>query len=273
MKPSLSGFKSAMMVLALLVFSASNAQAHEFWMIPHDAQSQTDAKVLFELRIGSGLPGKQTVRIPGLIADFTASDSEGKYVVSGHDNSLVIGHIKPRVSGATLVSLRTNPAQITLSATEFEEYLREEGLEKVIRQRKEDGDSAQPGSELYSRCAKTIVLVDGKSEGFDKAAGMPLELLPLTEPLHYQPGESYRLRLVRDGKPLVGAQVKALLQGKKNWFLKAVTDANGEVAIALPESGVWLFSSEDMVPSQSPDAEWESLWASVTMEIGKRSGQ
>jgi uncharacterized GH25 family protein len=273
MSPLLSGFKGGMLALALSVFSVSSVQAHEFWMIPHDAQSRTDAQVLFELRIGSGLPGKQSVRLPGLIGDFTATDSEGEYAVRGHDNSRIIGHIKPRVAGATRVALRTNDALITLSAAEFEAYLQEEGLEKVIRQRKENGDSALPGSELYSRCAKTIVLVDGNSQGFDKAVGMPLELIPLTEPLQYQPGKAYHLRLVRDGKPLVGAQVKALLQGKKDWFLKAMTDANGEVAIVLPESGVWLFSSEDMVPSQSPDAEWESLWASVTMEIGKRSGR
>lgn len=258
------------LLLALSVFCAAAAQAHEFWLVPHDAQSQTGDQVLFELRVGSGLPGKATVRIPGLVADFTATDAKGTYPVSGHDNSQVIGHLRPRAAGATVTALQTNPAQITLSATEFEDYLREEGLDKILRQRQQNGDSTQPGSELYSRCAKTVVLVDGSSEGFDHAVGLPLELIPLTEPLSYKANTAYHLRLLRDGQPLADTLVKAQLEGKKRYLLKARTDEKGEVAITLPEPGVWLFSAEDMVPAQNPDAEWESLWASVTMDIGER---
>ncbi|MGL4724303.1 MAG: DUF4198 domain-containing protein [Scandinavium sp.] len=263
----MKALKQAVVALALLACGIRAAQAHEFWLIPHDAQSHTGAQVLFELRIGSGLPGKRSVRIPGLVADFTATDANGTYAVSGHDNSLVLGHLRSRTAGATLAALQTHQAQITLSATEFEAYLQEEGLEKILLQRREAGDSAQPASELYSRCAKSIVLVDGKSEGFDKTLGLPLELIPLTEPLHYQSGEAYRLRLIRDGKPLAGTQVKALLKG---YFLKARTDEKGEVTFTLPGPGVWLFSAEDMVPSQNPDAEWESVWASVTLDVGEK---
>lgn len=261
----------AALTLALSGFIASGAQAHEFWMVPHDARSHVGTQVLFELRIGSGLPGKQTRRIPGLVADFSATDTQGKFAVSGHDNSLVIGHFKPRTAGATVAVLETNPAQITLSAAEFEAYLREEGLEKIIRQRQEDGDSDQPGSELYSRFAKSIVLVDGQSGGFDRIVGLPFELIPQTEPLHYQPGQVYRLRLLHNGKPLAGTQVKAQSQGKRRYFLKTVSDAQGDVAFTLPESGFWIFSAEEMTPSQRSDADWESQWASVTMAIGKRN--
>lgn len=35
--------------------------------------------------------------------------------MSGHDGALVIGHLKNRVPGATIVGLTTNGAQITLS--------------------------------------------------------------------------------------------------------------------------------------------------------------
>lgn len=257
-------------IAALALLMAGGVQAHEFWIVPHDAQTRTDAQVLFELRIGSGLPGKQSPRIPGLVADFTATDANGAYAVRGHDNSLVIGHVRPRVSGATIAALRTHEAQITLPANEFEDYLREEGLEKVIRQRQQTGDTAEPGSELYSRCAKAIILVDGKSNGFDNTVGLPLELVPLTEPLGWQPGQDYHLRLLRDGKPLAGTLVKAQLQGKKRYLLKTVTNAQGEVGIALPEPGVWLFSAVDMEPSSSLEVDWQSLWASVTLAVGEK---
>ncbi|MDX6021104.1 DUF4198 domain-containing protein [Scandinavium sp. V105_16] len=270
MKHPFMALTRGVMVVTLSLFSVTAVQAHEFWMIPHNAQSRTGEQVVFELRIGSGLPGKQSVRFPGLISTFIARDARGKYAVSGRDNSRVIGHLRPRASGATVVALRTNEAKITLPASEFNAYLEEEGLTKVIHQRQQESDSAEPATELFSRCGKSIILVDGKSAGFDQPLGQPLEVIPLTEPFGYQPGQPYRLRLLRDGKPLVGAQIKAQLQGKKRYLLKAVSNAQGEVAIALPEPGVWLFSAVDMVPAENPDADWQSLWASVTLDIGER---
>lgn len=271
MKRQFSALKQGVAAVALSLLSVTAVQAHEFWMIPHNAQSQIDDQVVFELRIGSGLPGKQSVRLPGLVSAFTARDAQGHYEVSGRDNSRVIGHLRPRTRGATVVALRTHQAKITLPSTEFEGYLQEEGLTNVMRQRQAEGDSGLPATELYSRCAKSIILVDGNSAGFDKPAGLPLEVVPLSEPLGYQPGQPYRLQLLRDGKPLPGAQIKAQLQGKKRYLLKAVSNAQGEVAISLPEAGVWLFSAVDMVPADTPDADWQSLWASVTLDIGERS--
>lgn len=271
MKRYFHALKQGVMAVALSSLSVTVVQAHEFWMIPHNAQSRMDEQVVFELRIGSGLPGTQSVRLPGLVSTFTAHDAQGNYEVSGRDNSRVIGHLRPRTPGATVVALRTNQAKITLPSTEFEGYLQEEGLTNVMHQRQTEGDTGQPATELYSRCAKSIILVDGNSAGFDTPAGLPLEVIPLSEPLGYQPGQPYHLRLLRDGKPLPDAQIKAQLHGKKRYLLTAVSDAQGNVAISLPEAGVWLFSAVDMVPANDPDADWQSLWASVTLDIGERS--
>lgn len=271
MKRPFKALKHGVMAVALSVLSVTVAQAHEFWIVPHNAHSEVDEQVVFELRIGSGLPGKQSVRIPGLVSAFIARDAQGQYEVSGRDNSRVIGHLRPRSPGATVVTMRTHEAKITLPSTEFEGYLQEEGLTKVMRQRQAEGDVGQPATELYSRCAKSIILVDGNSDGFDKPTGLPLEVVPLSEPFGYQPGKPYRLRLLRDGKPLPNAQIKAQLQGKKRYLLTAVSDAQGEVAISLPEAGVWLFSAVDMKPADDPDADWQSLWASLTLDIGERS--
>lgn len=51
---------------------------------------------------------------------------------------------------------------------EFNQYLNEEGLTEVIKTRERFGLSDAPGRENFSRCAKSIILVDGQSQGYDK---------------------------------------------------------------------------------------------------------
>jgi len=49
--------------------------------------------------------------------------------------------------------------------------------------------------------------------------------------------------------------------------LTVPTDAAGRVSFTLPQRGVWLIKSVQMIPAPAASgAEWESLWASVTFE-------
>lgn len=253
-------------LLSSLIFSTT-VSAHDFWVLPHDARNMAGDDVLYELRIGPGWPGKRTARLPGLISTFDAWDAEGKREVVGHDGALVIGHIKSRVAGAMVTALTTNGARLTLPAQEFEDYLQEEGLSKIIQARRKAGDSGQPGTELFTRYAKTLTLVDGSSKGFDRVLGLERELVALNDPLHYQPGKPFAIRLLASGKALEGVQVKAELNTTPPTVLKETTDARGEVTFVLPKEGEWLFSAVDMVPEEVSDADWHSLWASLTVPV------
>ncbi|WP_167796612.1 DUF4198 domain-containing protein [Serratia proteamaculans] len=263
--PGISVFSA----LLVMLFFMRGALAHEFWIVPHDPVMKSNEKVVFELRIGSGLPGKKTARIPGLIKTFSAWDTRGSVEVDGHDNSFVVGHLDTRVSGATVAGLRTNQAKITLPASEFEAYLHEEGLTKIIDMRKKEGESILPSVEMFSRCAKSIILVDGESNGFDHILGMPLELIPLTDPLHFSPEKPFTLQLLQDGRPFAGAQVKAQIPGTQPIKLTAITDEQGKVSFTLPKTGFWLFSTVDMQRSTDLNADWDSLWSSLSVMLGQ----
>ena len=253
-----------MTLISMLYFSAP-ASAHDFWILPHNPQTAVDEEVIFELRIGPGWPGIRTARLPGLISTFDAWDAKGKQAVAGHDGALVIGHVKTRTPGITTVGLTTNGAQISLSASEFEKYLEEEGLIKIIEARHEAQESDSAGVEIFSRFAKTLILVDGQSEGYDRKLGFERELILQTDPVKYHPGQPLTLTLLAEGKPLQGTQVKAQLGTPHPTILKAITNDDGQVTFRLPAKGEWMFSAVDMIPSDDPDAEWHSLWASLTV--------
>ncbi|HEY4081564.1 MAG TPA: DUF4198 domain-containing protein [Burkholderiaceae bacterium] len=252
-----------------LIFGVS-ADAHEFWLVPHEAEAKTGDAVVFELRIGPNWPGVQTARLPHLVASFEAHDAVGTMSVEGRDGTLAVGHLRTRAAGATLVALRTNPARLELSGAEFNQYLQEEGLNEVLALRQRHGLLDTPGRESFSRCAKSIILVDQNSRGYGRVVGLPLELVPLTDPLGFivsGNGGKFAVQLIFNGQPLAGALVKAQLKADPPVELSAVSDQNGKVFFALPRKGLWLFNAVHMLPAQDSSVDWESLWASLTLSV------
>lgn len=266
MLPLVTGTRRLAGALVLLLCTSA-AQAHEFWLVPHDAVTERDRQVVFELRIGPTWPGVQSPRLKNLVDWFKARDAQGVREVAGRDGSLAVGHLTARETGATVVAMRTNRAHLELSADEFNQYLKEEGLTDVLQMRRKFGLDSAPGREYFSRCAKSIVLVGGESHGYDQLMQLPLELVPQSDPMELHGDGEFALQLLLAGKPLEGALVKAQLQVDPPLELSAVTDVDGRVRLPLPRPGLWLFNAVHMAPSAEDDADWESLWASLTLQL------
>jgi cobalt/nickel transport protein len=103
----------------------------------------------------------------------------------------------------------------------------------------------------------TKVIVDalGAEEGWDKPigtiAGIPLEIVPMTRPYSLYQGNIFAGQVLRDGKPVAGAEVEVEWWGKG--ATKAPTDAHiiqivkadssGVFSYAMPKAGWWGFSA------------------------------
>ena len=262
-----AGRRGRRLLAALLSLACSAAVAHEFWLVPHAAQSEPGEQVVLELRIGPGWPGVQTARLPNLFGGFVMRDTLGQLPVEGRDGALAVGHVRLRVAGAAVIALRTNPARLQLPAADFEQYLKEEGLLDVLDFRRKNALQNQPGRELFSRCAKTIVLAGASSAGYRQLMHLPLELVPLDDPLRFAPRRPFTVQLLLNGAPLTGALVKAQLKGERPLELSAVSDQRGMASLALPAGGLWLFNAVHMESTMEGAADWESTWASLTMEL------
>lgn len=268
--------RAARVAIRCLLFVAlyiigDTALAHEFWIVPHGPEAKTGELVVFELRIGPTWPGVQTARFPRLFNSFVMRDETGSLAVEGRDGALSIGHIRARAPGATVIALRTNPARLELPGPEFEQYLLEEGLLDIVDFRKQNGMRDTPGRELFSRCAKTLIFVNGSSKGFDRAMNLPLELIPANDPLQIKSGGEFLIRLALNGEPLAGALVKAQLKPQTKdglpLELRTLSDRRGIARFALPKGGLWLFNAVHMESSMENSADWESLWASMTIDF------
>jgi uncharacterized GH25 family protein len=190
----------------------------------------------------------------------------------GREGSDPAGFTSLAAPGVYVIGYRSRPKSVELEAVKFEQYLREEGLERVIDQRKQAGRTNAPGIEIFSRCAKAIVATDATDitaatsdrAPTDRTLGLRLELI--AEQL--KTGKPATFRLLYEGQPLEGALVVAIPKDAPMQKLTARSNKAGRVNLTLPIGGVWLLKAVHMVPAaRETAAEWESLWASTTFEL------
>lgn len=252
---------------------SSVAIAHDFWVQPSKFHPPIDELVKVHLHVGHAGVIDDIKRNRERIDKFIITGPNGVKDVPGKDGEAPAGLIRPDKPGLYVIGFRSKHAFIELPAAEFEEYLRYEGLDQVIAKRKERGESGAPGKEMYSRCAKSLLVVgDEQPKDADRALGFRLELIALKNPLSLKPGDQLPLQLLLDGKPCAGVMVKLKdpASTSEEAIASARTDAEGKVSLKIDAAGLRLINAVQMIeaPKDNPHgAQWESLWASMTFEI------
>jgi len=251
---------------AAALLAAAPALAHDFWIEPSSFRPQTPAQVRVALRVGQDFRGDPVPRDDRRILRFVLVGPAGEAPIPGLPGTDPAGFARVDRPGLYVIGYRSGRTPITLDAEKFEKYLADEGLERVVRARSERGEGEKPGREVYSRCAKSLLLAgEGPARSPDIALGFTLELVP--EKNLERPGD-LPVRLLYEGKSLEGALVVAMSRDEPERKLSARTDRNGRVVLRLTRSGVWLVKAVHMVPApKETEADWESLWASLTFQI------
>lgn len=104
---------------------------------------------------------------------------------------------------------------------------------------------------------KIVVQALGKEEGWDKEAGLPVEIVPLTRPYGLWAGNVFQGIVKVNGKPLPfadveveyfneGNKIKAPKEAYVTQVIKA--DSNGVFTYAIPKAGWWGFAALTEAP-------------------------
>lgn len=241
----------------LLLLATSSAHAHDFWIEPSTFTPKAGDVVAVRLRVGEHLEGEPVPRRTGRIERFFARSAAGEHDVPGQPNRDPAGELTVRGEGTTIVAYRSLPTRTELEATKFESYLREEGLERIIDERKKRGESAKAGSEVYSRAAKALVQAGGGAVK-DQPLGLRLELI--------RTGDTFKVLF--EGKILQHALVVAIRRGDAQNPTRIRTDVSGNAVFPAMRRGEWLVKTVHMVRAPaSAKADWESIWASVMFAV------
>jgi uncharacterized GH25 family protein len=263
----------AALVAFLLAAQTPAILAHDFWIEPSAYRVEVGARVSVSLRVGEHYKGDPVPRNPARIRKLTLVGQSGETGVAGKEGDDPAGTVAVPAAGLYLIGYHNLPSSITLEAPKFEAYLKEEGLERVSTQRAERGESEKPGREIYSRCAKALLRAGaGAAGGHDRRLGLPLELVPEADPYDEDGPASLPVRLLYEGRPLEGALVVALSREDPADAQRARTDRDGRVSLALARGRTWLVKAVHMAKApEGSNADWESLWASLTFEYPWRT--
>ena len=276
----------ALLLLGVVLAAATPTVAHEFWFAPVESPQPVDATVSLRLEVGeffvgdaAGLSQRQcakmqlfTARAQTDLKPFLSADNTEAEVL------LALGN-----RGTHLVTFDSEPLRITLPADRFSAYLHDEGLDFVKAQREKAGKAEQPVRERYYRNVKTLIHAGSVARQgqpvdltYAKRTGQKLEILPMRNPAVLVPGDTLRLQVEFEGKPLAGALVKAWHHHNKQLLVvRSITTANGDAEVTLPYAGGWMISVVHMVPAtDDTEVDWDSYWGnlSFSMPTGTKGG-
>ncbi len=258
--------------LTLTTFALTAAFGHDMWIEPATFSPAAGQIVSMKLRVGQDLLGDPLPRNPALINQFVVEDSTGRKAVVGRDGADPAGFVRVAGPGMMVIGYSSKPSPVELEAEKFNSYLKEEGLDAVIAQRARRNETKSKARELFSRCAKTLVL-SGTAASLqgDRTLGFPLELLAEKNPYAIRPSEDLPVRLTYENRPLAGALVVAMNRLNPSEKITARTDKDGRVRLRLSgKKSMWLVKAVHMVPAAAgSNADWSSYWASLTFELPK----
>jgi uncharacterized GH25 family protein len=258
-----------MLAAVLAAIGLQHAAAHDFWIEPSSYHPPAGTPVKVALRVGEEFTGQPIVRDDRTIAKFVLVGPDGESPVRGIDGKDPAGFVRVTKSGLQVLGYRSGRSVLELEARKFEAYLADEGQQRVIALRKERGQTESPGREAFSRCAKALLIVgQGNSEGFDRVLGFTLEVVPETNPDTYKVGDAFAVRLLYHDKPLENALIVATSRTAPKQKQALRSGPDGRVVFHLDRGGIWLINAVHMVEAPAEvDAQWESFWASLTLEL------
>jgi uncharacterized GH25 family protein len=264
----------ALTVVAVAVCGA-RLHAHDMWIEPATFAPDAGQVVGVRLKVGQDLMGDPLPRDPRLINEFVVHDAAGRQPLVGRDGSDPAGFFRIAAQGLLIIGYRSNPSAIEQTADKFNQYLKEEGLDAIAALRARKNLTGAKARELFSRCAKSLVVSGSPSPAQgDRALGFTLELVTEQNPYALNAGQELPVRLLYEGRPLAGALVVAMNRLHPSEKLTARSDEAGRVRFRLQKSGMWLIKAVHMVEAPAgADADWVSYWASITFELKDQSGR
>lgn len=264
----------ALTTSAILITVVAVAQAHDLFLKPVTYFVAPNSDVLVRVLNGTFSRSENAVARPRL-RDISVVTSSGRervdttaWTAMGDTSAF---HIRTKAAGTYVIGVSTKPNVIGLKATEFNTYLRTDGVPDVLASRRRDKELDRGARERYSKHVKALIQVgDAHTDQFGAELGYPAELVPLDNPYALGIGKVLRVRTVVEGRPvsnqfvLYGGRTAA---GERLGQRSVRSDSTGTARIVLRARGTWYVKFIHMTRMQSDTVDYESKWATLTFQV------
>ncbi len=278
-----AGQRVAAIVLGGLALAAAAARADDFWLVPNAFNVGPRSTVVVRGQTSSRFPTSKAAVAIDRIADarlISKGRSEAVANFGTDGNSLILRH-RPRRAGQYVVAVSLKPRALRESVPGFLRYLELEGATEARARLEREGVLAARDSvtRRYAKYAKTLVQVGrGGPRAFGAIAGHPLELVPARDPATLRSGDTLRVRLLFQGKPLPNAHLSANAVVHSQDIggepvsvapdTALVTDGSGAVLLRIGAAGVWNVRGVHIAPAAAGSgADWDTHWVSIVFHV------
>ena len=256
-------------VTLILTIAATpfSANAHELWLKPALYLVNQGELLKVGIEVGHRFEGETLARNSPMISryELVSPDQDPTPVTGAHMTKE--GYLRPTHPG--VIVYHTKRYRSNLPPEKFTSYLREEGKHDVERIREERGETEIDGREVYSRCAKSVIMLRGGVNNpakIDHDTGLPLEII--LKRMETGDGQHTMYVLVEfDNEPIQGLRVVAARRSNPDNSIYLETDEQGMIQFAC-QPDEWMLTALHIQRTDSvEDAEWESFFASSTFAV------
>jgi len=142
-------------------------------------------------------------------------------------------------------------------------------LQEPIETVKAEGSNRSLKSKR-EKFAKGLIGVSGDDDGYKKASGQKLEIVPESNVMKTRVGEEVTLKILLDGKPLK-SQVYATYDGfsrRSTTFAYATESLDDGIAyVKVTSPGVWVLRVEKRIETNARDFDLLSLKATLIFSV------
>ena len=243
-------------ILSFLL-SASWAQAHMFWLnVSHDTP-KAGKPVQVEIGFGHKFPQGEEIKAERL-GPVKALGPDGQEVTL-KKLSPTTYELVPGADGVYVISAQLAPGFVTRTP---------QGMKMQSKKGVPDANYCF----RFDMAAKTLVNVGKPKPGFARRAQNTLEIIPLKNLNRLKVGETLPVKVMFQGKPLAGAEIKFTHDGWSNpdkpFAILGKTDAQGEIQVKPDKPGRWLLISSHKTPYDNPEECDDNFYsASLTWRV------
>jgi uncharacterized GH25 family protein len=247
------------------------AQMQSFWLQPDKFSYKVGEELKLNFSTGADFIAEpsyaKTSSIEKLelhnlekITDLKTNFKEGK-----KDNV----SIPLSTEGTHLIALQGAPIPAEIESSKFNAYLKENDLLDVLHYREQNNQSDNPGTEIFTECAKLIIQSGDKRDAtYKKSAGLPLEIFVEKNPYNIKVGEMVRFKVMFKNKPLFGARVMVWNRADNRTTRQPIyTMKDGTIEARISSNGPWLITVVTAIPSTEKKAVWQIYRGSLMFGI------
>ncbi|MEP0941414.1 MAG: DUF4198 domain-containing protein [Rhizobiaceae bacterium] len=260
-------------IAALLLLSLPGiAQAHEYYLLPESFTPASKNEFAVSHKLGQLFKGNEMPFINSWNIRSEVWENGKTRNVRGKDGDRPALKVVGNSSALMAIIHQSNVDFLTFASWEkFQAYVNKEGLEHALAASERGEKPKEKLKEAYARYAKTLVALDGNTEGMDQPTGLKIEIMALEHPLKLAADQPMPVQILYDGQPLAGAKIKVFIGIGNEFSHQIYSDAEGKAAIPAEGPGPYLLNAIHMTEPQGAQAKeknahWESFWASLTYQ-------